>query len=104
MKIFLAQAIEDAKTGLQQAAPGGLTAESVNPFSLINTVLFSAVGILGIIAVSLMIYAGALWLTAAGNDDQVGKAKKIIRTTIFGIIIVGLAYAITSFVISFFLQ
>jgi len=39
-------------------------------------------------------------MTAAGNDDQVGKAKKILIQAIIGIIIVTASYAISAFVIS----
>ena len=59
-----------------------------------------AVGFLGVIAVILIIYAGGLWLTAAGSDEKIKKAKMIIRSTIVGMMIVGFAYAITAFVIS----
>ncbi|PIR56886.1 MAG: hypothetical protein COU72_03860, partial [Parcubacteria group bacterium CG10_big_fil_rev_8_21_14_0_10_41_35] len=31
-------------------------------------------GFLGIIAVLLILYAGYMWMTAAGNEDQVAKA------------------------------
>lgn len=98
----LAQAIGDAQNRLQGAAPTEI--QSTSPFELINSFINTAIGILGVIAVLLIVYAGGLWLTAAGNDDKVGQAKKIIRTTVFGIIIVGLAYAITAFVLNFLVQ
>jgi hypothetical protein len=45
-----------------------------------------------------MIYAGILWMTAEGNDQQVAKAKSLLINSIIGIIIVFAAYAITSFI------
>lgn len=57
-------------------------------------------GILGTVAVILIIYAGYLWTTAGGNEDQVGQAKGIIKQTVVGMAIVVLAYAIVSFVFS----
>jgi hypothetical protein len=37
-------------------------------------------------------------MTAAGNQEQINKAKKIITAAVIGIIIVGAAYAITAFI------
>ncbi len=55
-------------------------------------------GLLGIIAVSLIVYAGFLWMTAAGNDDQITKAKGIISASVVGLAIILSAYSITTFV------
>ncbi|MFH0857043.1 MAG: hypothetical protein V1860_04045 [bacterium] len=54
---------------------------------------------LGLIFVILLLYAGFLWMTAAGNEDQVAKAKSIFSNGIMGLIIVLSAYAITYFVL-----
>jgi hypothetical protein len=35
-----------------------------------------ALGLVGIVVLVLVIYAGYLWMTAAGNEDQVETAKK----------------------------
>lgn len=58
------------------------------------------VGFLGVISVALIVYAGGTWLTAAGNEEKVGRAKKILATTVIGIAIVSLAYSITFFVLA----
>ena len=60
------------------------------------------IGALGVIAVIYMIYAGFLWLTAGGNDDQIKKAKTTIRRVIIGMIILTLSYAIVGFVLGQF--
>ncbi len=62
----------------------------------INTVL----GLLGVIFLVIIIYAGFLWMTAGGNDDQVGKAKKWLVNGIIGVVIVIAAYSISYFVLS----
>lgn len=62
---------------------------------LINVLL----GLLGIIFLVLVIYAGFLWMTAGGDEKKVGKAKNIIITAVIGLIILLSAYAISSFVL-----
>lgn len=63
--------------------------------SLIRTIL----GFLGILAILLILWAGFLWMTASGNEDQVGKAKGILISALIGLIIILSAYAITTFVL-----
>jgi len=58
-----------------------------------------ALSILGVLCVVFMIYAGFLWLTAAGNEQRVDKAKKVIFESIIGLIIILAAYAITYFIV-----
>ena len=53
----------------------------------------------GVIYLSLVIYAGSVWLMAHGNEEAVVKAKTIIRNATIGIILVVGAYAITYFVL-----
>ncbi len=67
-----------------------------NVTSIINFFL----GLLGLIAVAFLIYAGVLMVTAGGNEEQVGKAKKIITYAVIGIVIIILSYTIVTFVTS----
>ena len=50
-------------------------------------------GFIAIIATLVIIYGGVQYLTAGGNEDNVGAAKKTITYGIIGIVIAGLAYA-----------
>jgi len=63
---------------------------------IINIVL----SLIGVIMVVLIIYAGFLWMTAAGEPKKVEKAKDILQAAIIGLVIVLAAYAIASFVVS----
>jgi phage shock protein PspC (stress-responsive transcriptional regulator) len=58
-----------------------------------------AMGLLGIVVVMIVLYGGFLWMTAGGNDEQVGTAKKFIVSGVIGLAIVLSAYAIATFVI-----
>ena len=56
-------------------------------------------GFLGFIATVFIVYAGVLYTTSNGNDDQVGKAKTIITNALIGIVIIALAAVLVNFVI-----
>jgi len=72
--------------------------------TIISKVINAVLGLLGVIFLVLIIYAGFLWMTAAGNDDQVTKAKNILTRSIIGVIIIVAAYAISYFVLSNIIQ
>lgn len=61
---------------------------------LINIIL----SFLGVIFIILLIYSGFMWMTAAGNEAQVEKAKKIMVRAIIGVIIILVSFAATWFV------
>ena len=57
-------------------------------------------GILGLVAVAFLIYAGILMVTAGGNDEQITKARKVIMYAVVGIVIILLSWTIVTFVAS----
>jgi hypothetical protein len=63
-----------------------------------STVITTALSLVGSIFLGLMIYAGILWMTAAGEEDKVTKAKNILKAAIIGLAVTMSAYAITAFV------
>ena len=63
---------------------------------IINTIL----SLLGVVFLVLIIYGGYLWMTAVGNETQVGKAKNVITASVIGLIIIVSSYAISVFVIN----
>ena len=66
---------------------------------IVGSVINAFVSILGVILVSLMVYAGYMWMTAAGDPEKVKKAQGIIKMATMGIIITLAAWAIASYVI-----
>jgi hypothetical protein len=66
---------------------------------IIGTVIKIALELVGVIFLGLMVYAGFIWMTARGDQEEANKAKGIIKTSIIGLIIVLAAYSITSFVV-----
>ena len=69
------------------------------PQVLAALILFSLMGLLGIIAVALIVYAGFLWMTSQGKEDVIKKAKNILISAVIGLLIIFSAYAIASFVV-----
>lgn len=66
---------------------------------LVGSFIQQAMGLLGIILVVLVIYAGFLWMTAQGSDEKIKKAKGIITSAVIGLVLIFAAYAITGFVV-----
>ncbi len=66
---------------------------------ILGTIVKTASSFVGFICLSLMVYAGFLWMTARGESDQVDTAKKIIMQSVIGLAITVGAYSITAFVV-----
>jgi len=56
-------------------------------------------GLLGVIFLLLVIYAGFIWMTAQGDPKSVEKARNILLSAVVGLVILLSAYAISNFVI-----
>ena len=54
----------------------------------------------GIIFFLLIIYAGFLWMTARENSTQVEKAKKLLKHSLIGLLIVLSSYSLSYFIVS----
>ena len=57
-------------------------------------------GLLGTVAVVLMVVGGFTWMTAAGNEENIGKAKQIMSAGVIGLVIILAAYALASFIVN----
>jgi len=68
--------------------------------SIIATIIYVLLGLVGVGFFVLLIYAGILYLTAGGETEPVKKAKQLIKDAVIGLVIVLSAYAISTFVIS----
>ncbi|KKQ57645.1 MAG: hypothetical protein US74_C0002G0004 [Parcubacteria group bacterium GW2011_GWA2_38_13] len=61
----------------------------------LGLVLKGLFSFLAVLFFLLIIYGGILWMTAAGSDQKIEKAKKIIISSTIGIVVVFTAYLIT---------
>ena len=65
----------------------------------IETIFNVVIILAGAIFVILFLVGGIQYLTAAGNEEQTGKAKKLLVDAIVGLVIVLAAWAIANFVL-----
>jgi len=72
--------------------------------TFIGRVIKNLLGLLGTVFLILVLYAGFMWMTAAGNEERVGKAKKILANSVIGLAVVILAYVIVEFVLRTFVD
>jgi len=85
----------------QGATPSSISAVSQsNLGTAVQTIINYALGFLGLVAVAFIIYGGVLLVTSGGNDEAMGKAKKILMYAVIGIVIIMLSYTIVTFVTS----
>lgn len=94
-----ASAGSQIKSGLNQAATAGGVKSNKKLPAFIGGVIQSLLQATGMIFIVLIVYAGMMYMTAAGDEEKVKKSKKMISSTIIGLIIVMGAFAITSFVV-----
>ena len=64
-----------------------------------GTIINAIIGVLGVIAVVVIIYGGVQYMTSSGDSGKVKKAKDTILYGVIGLVICALAFAITNFVI-----
>lgn len=85
--------------GLQ--AVGNTTVLSAeDPRTIVVRIINISLGFIGIILVSIIVYAGFLWMTSGGDKEKIDRAQRYIRNAIIGVLIIVSAWAITRFVIS----
>jgi lysylphosphatidylglycerol synthetase-like protein (DUF2156 family) len=89
-----------ASGGITSAGGGGNGGMSTatDPAGIVNTIVQIAMYAVGIISVIIIIFAGIMYATAAGDESKVKKAKHALIGAVIGLAIALLAFAITSFV------
>lgn len=87
---------EDIQSGVQERTGLG----DRDPREIAAAVIRVMLGFLGIIAVLIILYAGFLWMTAAGNEDKITQAKGMMSAGVIGLIIILAAFGIATFVMN----
>jgi TRAP-type C4-dicarboxylate transport system permease small subunit len=65
---------------------------------IVGAIIGTFLSLLGVIFLCLIIYGGYLWMTSAGNEQKVMRAKEVLKQAIIGMIVIMSAYSITYFV------
>lgn len=65
---------------------------------IIGDIIRGLLGFLGVIFLVLILYGGFLWMTSAGKEEQITKAKKIIANSAVGLFIIVVSYALTTWI------
>jgi hypothetical protein len=75
---------------------------NADPRAVAVKIIQLALGFLGILAVIIILIGGFKWMTAAGNEEQIEDAKKVLIAGVIGLVIILASWAIANFVISQF--
>lgn len=81
---------------LEQPFGGKASVKDIGEY--IQLVYSFALGIMGIIAVVLIMFGGIRWIAAAGNESVISEAKEIIISAVTGLVIGLLSYVILAFI------
>jgi hypothetical protein len=101
LPIFVSPALAQPDWGITEVDNGlDNTLQKGDPRTIIGKVINFALGFLGVIAVGIILFGGFKWMTAAGNEDKVSEAKKLLGAGVVGLIIILAAWAVATFIIA----
>lgn len=87
--------------GLNQVSNGlNNSLSSTDPRIVIGRIINMVLGFLGVIAVGIILLGGFKWMTAGGNEEKTGEAKKLLGAGVIGLVIILSSWAIATFVIN----
>ena len=84
--------------GINYGKATGLGEKDVR--NTIASIINVALGLLGIVAVVIILIGGFEWMTAGGNDDKVKTAQKRLKYGLIGLVIIFVAYGIVTWVLT----
>ena len=90
----------DVKTQYGRTADYAGILKQGDPALIIAIVIQGLFGLIGVVFFILILWGGFQWMTAAGNEEKIGKAKKLIVQAVIGLAIVMLAFSISTFVVN----
>ncbi len=85
--------------GVNEITKANIALTNADPRETAVRIINTALGFLGLIAVVIVLYGGFMWMTAAGNEERITKAKQILTAGIIGLVIIAMAWAIASYVV-----
>ncbi|MBI4449683.1 hypothetical protein HY634_01370 [Candidatus Uhrbacteria bacterium] len=85
-------------TGLQFGTATGLSTQDIRV--TVAKIIRAFIGILGLVALVIVLYGGFLWMTSGGNEEKIEKGKQVLTNGAIGLAIIFLSLGITQFIIS----
>jgi len=99
-KIHVVHAQQEDTFGIQGFDEATMLAGNTDIRVIIARIIRAVLGLLGIITVGLIMYAGFTIMTAGGNEEKISRGKKIITNAVIGLIIIMSAFTIVQFVLN----
>ncbi|HBO16642.1 MAG: hypothetical protein UR69_C0004G0006 [Candidatus Moranbacteria bacterium GW2011_GWE2_35_2-] len=78
-------ALAQWNAGLANAQQSGLPWDNIA--SIIGNIMFWILSLVGVVAIIGFAISGLMYLTSAGDDDQIKKAKNAMKNSIIGVIV-----------------
>ena len=88
------------KEGLNKTANESGFSNALSLPEVIGKLISVVLGAVGIVFIIIAVYAGIMYMTAAGETEKVKKSKSMLIQAVIGIIIIVGAYAISNFVVT----
>jgi hypothetical protein len=97
--VVLQAPIALAQVPVQRQLPTNVPSGFANIGELINTVFKVIISAAGVIFLILFLVGGVQYLTAAGNEEATGKARRLLVDSIVGLIIILAAWAVGTWIL-----
>jgi len=98
LPVLPVSAVDPLNLGINYAENIGLPKQDVR--TTIANIIRVAMSLLGIVALVIILVGGFKWMTAGGNEEKVGEAKKVMFAGVIGLAIIFSAYAVSNFVLT----
>jgi len=77
---------------------------ATNPITIATRIINIFLGLLALIAVSLIIFAGFKWMTSEGSEEKITVAKNILKNAAIGLVIILASWGVVSFILKQFVD
>lgn len=89
--------VQQLQGGAGASSP--LSGQVQDPRIIAATIIRASLTLIGILLGVMIVYAGYLYLTAGGNDDQVATAKTMLRNAVIGLFIIFISNIATQYIV-----
>ncbi|MFA6027408.1 MAG: hypothetical protein WC752_00575 [Patescibacteria group bacterium] len=75
-----------------------LALKKADVFTSVSLIINYALTFLGTVSLVLIVYSGARWMLARGNEEEIKKSQEILKGGVIGLVIILSSYALSYFV------